>query len=58
MTPNGLLRAWIALIEEISPPVYDRVSGDDQPITFEQWEEFNRRWQCMYAMNKRKEVTK
>ena len=56
MTPNALMRALIVLIEEVAPPVYDRQSGNDQPISRAQWLALRERFLTLVAMNMPREV--
>ena len=56
MTPNALMRALIVLIEEVAPPVYDRQSGNDQPISRAQWLALRERFLTLVAMNMPREA--
>jgi hypothetical protein len=50
------MRALIVLIEEVAPPVYDRQSGNDQPISRAQWLALRERFLTLVAMNMPREV--
>lgn len=54
--PSQLLRAMGVLIEEVAHAGYDRRSGDEQPITREQWDELDVRWKAIVMMNKPRET--
>lgn len=52
MTPSALIRNMAALIEEVVDAKYDRASGDQQPVTAQEWDILNERWHMLYVMNK------
>ena len=52
MTPNKLLQNVAVLIEEVATPQYDRDTGDEQPITAEQWDVLDERFRMIVLMNK------
>lgn len=52
MTPNKLLQNVAVLIEEVATPQYDRDTGDEQPITAEQWNTLDERWRMIVLMNR------
>ena len=51
VTPSTLIRALAALIEEVAHKGFDE-HGDEQPITVDQWNRLNERWEMIFLMNK------
>jgi hypothetical protein len=54
MTPNQLMVQFAVLVEEVAPPRYDKRSGNDQPISVEEWDALNERWRMLYLLNRPK----
>ena len=55
MTPSRLVEALAMLVEETSPRIYDRDSGNEQPIQNKQLLVIRERINTLIAMNLRKE---
>lgn len=58
MTPSRLIAELAALIEATCRPTYDRTSGDEQPITNEQWDLLSDRFLMLCDKNRTREESR
>lgn len=58
MTPSRLMEALAMIVEGTCYRVYDRTSGDEQPITNEQWDLLSDRFLMLCAKNRTQEESR
>ena len=51
MTPSALIRNMAALIEEVVDAKYDRATGDQSPISRQEWLILRERFEMLVVMN-------